>query len=610
MGDLPTDGAYLGSPLWSVAGGALVGYLGLLAVLAICLVALRAYRPRHVRIDGRHRVARAAAAFAPLILIIVPVTSAEGCAAAPRPPTQHARPATPPVVHPDRVTGHGLHPSVAPALILYDGAGGAEAELTAVQNVNLAAQFGDWVIQRLSDYRPGSAAQYAAIIFTGTNSDTKLPAGLLDDVLGGAVPVLWSGYGLDQLAAREPDRWDGYGIDPAGVLPEPPDAVRYKGVPLPRDRANTGDVMRVLVREPARVLATTEPAAGDQAAASDQAAAGGRAVAGSPWASRSLNLTYVAENPFYWAESHDRYLAYTDLFFDALAPARAERHRALVRLEDVGPEADPENLRAIGEHLYRAGIPFSVAVFAAYADPDGAYHDGEPTTVTLADRPRLVDALGYLWQCGGTLLMHGYTHQHAEHANPYRGVSAEDYEFYLAHIDARDNVVLDGPVPEDSRRWAANRIAAGARVMRTVGLPEPTIFEFPHYAGSAEDYRAVAEAFGVRYERAMYFPGPLAGAPADHAAAVEQFFPYPVRDVYGTAVVPENLGNYVPVGLNNRAARHPADLIATARLNRVVRDGFASFFYHPYLGVGPLAEIIEGIREAGYEFVTPEEALR
>ena len=52
-------------------------------------------------------------------------------------------------------------------------------------------------------------------------------------------------------------------------------------------------------------------------------------------------------------------------------------------------------------------------------------------------------------------------------ANPYDGVSADDFECYLAHIDASNNVIYDGPVSEDSQAWAQSRIDAGeSRVMR------------------------------------------------------------------------------------------------------------------------------------------------
>jgi uncharacterized protein YdaL len=86
-----------------------------------------------------------------------------------------------------------------------------------------------------------------------------------------------------------------------------------------------------------------------------------------------------------------------------------------------------------------------------------------------------------------------------------------------------------------------------------------------------------------------------------------QFFPYAVTDVYGSKVLPENLGNYEPQAYNQHPPRLPADMLATAKRNLVVRDGFASFFYHPYLGVEALAETVTGIQALGYTFVSPSE---
>ena len=93
--------------------------------------------------------------------------------------------------------------------------------------------------------------------------------------------------------------------------------------------------------------------------------------------------------------------------------------------------------------------------------------------------------------------------------------------------------------------------------------------------------------FGKRYDRGLYFPGALTGAKPDYTRQFGQFFPYTVRDVYGSVVIPENIGNVEPDAFNNHPARLPADLIATADRNLVVRDGMASFFYHPYLGTDP-----------------------
>jgi hypothetical protein len=92
----------------------------------------------------------------------------------------------------------------------------------------------------------------------------------------------------------------------------------------------------------------------------------------------------------------------------------------------------------------------------------------------------------------------------------------------------------------------------------------------------------------------------------DHSRWVSQYFPYPVRDVYGGAVIPETLGNVAPTAANQHGVRSAADIVAAARRQLVVRDGVASFFYHPYLGSAALKEIVPGIQALGYTFVPAE----
>jgi uncharacterized protein YdaL len=326
-----------------------------------------------------------------------------------------------------------------------------------------------------------------------------------------------------------------------------------------------------------------------------------------PWAVRSGNFTYVGEIPFAYVTHDDRYLVFADLLFDALAPSTAERHRALVRIEDVGPDADPAELRAITDYLWSQNVPFSVAVYPRYRDPLGVHSKGKD--YTLLNKPRVVAALKYMQSKGGTLLVHGYTHQFGTIANPYDGVSANDFEFYAAHIDANNNVVYDGPVPGDSAAWATARVTSARLLFAAAGLGNPTTFEFPHYAGSAVDYQAVNSLMGKRYDRGLYFPGVLTGAKVDYNRQFGQFFPYPVRDVYGSVIIPENIGNVEPEPFNNHPPRLPADILASSGRNLVVRDGMASFFYHPYLGTDYLKDLITGIKAQGYTFVSGDSVV-
>jgi uncharacterized protein YdaL len=478
----------------------------------------------------------------------------------------------------------------AKTLVLYDTTSeyGWLGEVYATQTANLASHFGTWTAVPVARYKAGDLKAYTAVIYVGSTYDEPLPDAFLTDVLATTKPVLWIYDNIWQLAAK-----DGftakYGFasgtfDLADVA-----EVEYKGRRLTRSADNKAGIMNLPISDTGKVTALASAVRPDGTTF--------------PWAVKSGNLTYIGEIPFSYVGHDDRYLILADLLFDVLGSRAAERHRALIRLEDVGPDADPEQLRAIADYLYAEKVPFSVAVYPRYRDPQ----NGED--YTLLKKPAVVAALKYLKAKGGTLLMHGYTHQFNAVANPYDGKSGNDFEFYSAHVDEKDYVIYDGPVPGDSVAWATSRMVTSGALFVAAGLGTPKIFEFPHYAASPADYQAAHNLFGKRYERGLYFPGVLTGAKYDYTRQFGQFFPYTVRDVYGSVVVPENIGNVEPDAFNNHPARLPADLIASAKRNLVVRDGVASCFYHPYLGTDYLKELVTGIKAAGYTFVSADSML-
>jgi uncharacterized protein YdaL len=483
----------------------------------------------------------------------------------------------------------------AKTLVLYDTTGdyGWLGEVYATQTANLASHFGSWTAAPVSGYKAGDLKNYTAVIYLGSTYDEPLPAGFLADVSTTTKPVIWVRDNIWQLT-----KLDGFaarygftsGLFDFGDVAE----VAYKGRVLTRSADNRSGLMNLSITDPAKVgtLATARTAGGSL-----------------PWAVRSGNLTYVGEIPFSYVTHDDRYLIFADLLFDALAPRTPERHRALVRIEDVGPDADPVQLREIADYLSSMKVPFSVAVYPRYRDPKGVKNNGVAEDYTLAKRPAVVSALKYMQAKGGTLLMHGYTHQYGAVNNPYDGASGNDFEFFTAHVDSADRVIYDGPVKEDSAAWATSRMIASGAVFAAAGLGTPKIFEFPHYAASPIDYQVVNSLFGRRYDRGLYFPGVLTGAKFNYARQFGQFFPYTVRDVYGSVVVPENIGNVEPEAYNTHPVRLPADLVASAERNLVVRDGVASFFYHPYLGTDHLRQLVPGIIKAGYTFVSADAML-
>jgi uncharacterized protein YdaL len=503
--------------------------------------------------------------------------------------------------------------SAAPAktLVLYDTTGsyGWLGELYAIGASNLSGHFGTQVAKPVTSYRAGEMKGYTATIYLGSTYDEPLPTSFLDDVLTSTKPVIWVRDNIWQLTARAANFSATYGWTWRGYDASPVSEVRYKGTSLTRSLLNGAGIMDVLVTDAtkATVLANAVRSDGSEF----------------PWAIRSGNLTYLGEIPFSYVNESDRSMIFSDLMFDALAPETPSRHRAMVRIEDVGPDADPAQLRRIADYLKSRNVPFSVATYPLYRDPLGVEHGGRDTTITLKQRPQVVSALKYMQAKGGTILMHGYTHQYGKIANPYDGQSANDFEFYRAHVDENDSVIYDGPVPGDSQAWASGRITSAAAAFLSAGLAAPQIFEFPHYAGSAADYAAVKQhpLIKGRYERGLYFSGVLRGGPVDYSRLFGQFFPYPVTDVYGSKVLPENLGNYEPQAFNNHPPRLPAQIVDAAQRNLVVRDGFASFFYHPYLAdacpvpkgstpcIDDLKTIVEGIQGLGYTFVAPSSLL-
>lgn len=460
-------------------------------------------------------------------------------------------------------------------------------ELYAIQTANLVSQFGERTALPVVHYKKAMLNEFDAVIYLGSVYNEPIPQDFLHDVKATSRPVMWIGENLWKLDALE-NMVLQYGFRPTRYNNHLITHVLYKNTELSRSSKN-GKIVNVAVKKQSVANVTSE-------AVLDS----GRKI---PWSIQSNNFLYITEIPFNYVTEGDRYLVFCDLLFDLLDKERPERHRAIVRLEDISPISSPKKLRSIADMLNELGVPFTLATVPFYIDPKGGNKRGYFER-KMRDAPEVISAINYMISKGGEVIVHGYTHQYEQLPNPYRGNSIGDYEFFLASINEDGAIKLLSPVPKDSEAWSKKRGELAIDEFSKSGIKITNIFEYPHYAGSGISSRALSQVFPRANHRGMYFPGSLEGLNEKFTGPIEQYFPYPVRDVFNWVMIPENMGHYVPEVYHGRSARGIDEMLKNARALMVVRDSIAGFFYHKIYGEDNLRLLINEMKKMGYFFVS------
>lgn len=487
------------------------------------------------------------------------------------------------------------HPAPAPlkkVLILYDSAGdsGWRGKLYSICLQNLLGHFKVAVESKaVENYLEDEMERFDVIFYIGAVYKNKLPEPFRKDVLKTEKTVCWLGHNLWQIAWGDDGKPSGkfeqrFGFRFGGNSNLAFSLVLYKGYAFTRRSANPGLGLITLTNTRlARELATCfcpEP------------------QSETPYIVRGQNFWYVADVPFAYVTMSDRYLVFADLLHDILGIDHDRKLQALVRIEDVHGLASPEKLVEIADLLRAEGVPFSVAVIPVFNDPKGVYNWRQPQIIPLSKNKKLVSALKYMVERGGEIVLHGYTHQWRDLPNPKSGVSAEDYEFFRVRLDAEGHQVLEGPVPEDSQEWVADRVGKALLELKAAGL-SPVAWETPHYLASELDNRYFGRYFKLMVHRGIYF--------VDDGGKLRfsnQFFPYLIEsDYYGQRIAPENLYCYASSAYMGEPPSTVPAMLYQARLNQAVRDGWASFFFHWYQDIWVLKELVQGLKHMGYEFV-------
>jgi len=531
------------------------------------------------------------------------------------------------------------------ALILYDDAGayGHMGVTNAIFLENLLGHFGEITVtsKPVSQYVAKEMSDVRAVFYLGTTYDAlanyangsaeqNAYYNFYRDVATEGRNIIWINYNLNTLESF----WQSenlnnttfaqqFGISFAGISQGQYNRVTYKntelykgvipfatpgaGVALCADEGSNRyacalelNKINIVDQAKTQVFATTYSTLNT-------------ATTETPYITRASNFWVVGDIPFTYMSEEDRYLAFSDALHEMLEIPHSESHKAIMRLEDVDARTNMNNLNNIAAYMDGEDFPFSVATIPQYEDPLGIENNGVATTVLLSNSA-IGARLKELYDAGTIdIVQHGTTHQYHENLadpegeikNPYNGLSGDDFEF-MRVIETDPNLPYSYlyPTMNDSASLALQRILHGKTILDTLEI-EAFAWEAPHYMAGPNHYRGIAQAYPVQYARMLYYPFENSADASKKYEFVGQFFPYMIqKDIYGYTIIPENIHNVEDVPNTGYRPLFPSDTIRFAKKLKVVRDGVASFFYHPYLGTEYLKQIVEGLKAEGYEPVS------
>lgn len=411
-------------------------------------------------------------------------------------------------------------------------------------------------LKGINAYLAGEMKRFDVTFYIGFHAANSIPSAFAHDVLSLDSKVYWLNTGFEDFSKRFPvaNRF-GFSVSQVDSV-STFDGVRFGNRTFTKGEPNI-NVVSVTNRKQVNVVATVYST---------------RRKRELPYIINSGNLTYIADSPFAGATEADRYILFADLLHDFLGENHEESRSAVIRIEDVGPLDSPDRLREIADILSAKGIPFVVGVIPFYVDPT------QGIRVSLSDKPDLVDALKYMVRNGATIEMHGVTHQ-------YKGVTAADYEFW----DASTNK----PIKRQTGDEIAQKLEIGIQEFMKNGL-YPLVWETPHYIASFALYQTISKFFGTAMEQRLSLED------ADYS----QTFPYIIKkDLFGQRIYPENLG-YVPLNPDKAISQtYIQNIIKNAKANLAVRDGFASCFFHSFLDLDLLKNLVDGVEKLGYSYI-------
>lgn len=291
------------------------------------------------------------------------------------------------------------------------------------------------------------------------------------------------------------------------------------------------------------------------------------------------------------ADSFDRpYSVYFSQMLNTFFETEPTRKTpAYIRLEDVHPLSDANRLRDAAEELAKRDIPYMIAVTPVYTDPESGrrFH--------FENHREVLDVLRYMQANGGSVVLHGYTHQ-------FRGSeTGEGFEFWdvenempiyhgpdeevvkLSAADFQTEEEYEAFMSENKtyeRQYIEERLTRGVQELVNYGL-YPLAFEAPHYTMSQHGYEVTSEYFSTYVGQIQL---------SDERWEIMDTTPYASQPTIlkGMRLLPETIGYVQP-----DAEEPVAGMMESADFYQVVDGGMIGAFYHPYLGLAGLQELLD-----------------
>ncbi|PGM86090.1 hypothetical protein CN957_02910 [Bacillus cereus] len=260
---------------------------------------------------------------------------------------------------------------------------------------------------------------------------------------------------------------------------------------------------------------------------------------------------------------------------------------AYLRLEDVHPAVNVKQLKEIAELLKEKNLPYMITVIPVYKDPETG------KTVHLKDNSELVDVLRFMQDNGGSIVMHGYTHQF------YDSETGEGFEFWDVKTDQpirqpnheKPKTKEDFQSTEDYNKYVENGKAFEEKYTKDhieKGITElveaklyPVAFEAPHYTMSQKGYEILSQYFSTYVGQLQLNDTTWKSMHSPAYISTPSF-------LHGMKLIPETVG-FIEEDKPQAIAKMKERAVSIEKLS----DGIIGAFYHPYLGVTPLKEVLK-----------------